>query len=492
MAARRYDGIEEIRVAQGTYKPAGRYGDRRETFALREGLALIGGYAGLDESNPNERDPRWYESVLSGDLKGDDQGNSVYDPSRSDNSYHVVVIKGTAETQTAAVLDGFTITGGCAAADDYRGGGGVFSTYGGGSVIRDCCFAGNLAAYNGGGLFDLASDLLIIERCTFVDNKASHGGGLSLEQHSKVRVSNCLLHGNQATYGGGLYNFQGNLTSVNCTVTGNHAGSFGGGFDGNAWIADSLLGMTLINCIVWDNRDFSGASESAQIYVSNMNIQPLVTHTCVQGLSRYGGNGNIGAAPLFVDAETGDYRLLPESPCIDAGNDSVVEAEWTDLDGGQRIAGVAVDMGAYEYQIAVAIEADLSIMPRVINRQNSRGRILARVRLPENVAIDEIDRNQALVLLPGGAAAERQYAVAVGRGSQRRVNIFAFFEVAALLEAVPENGPVEVTVTGALLHGRGFSARDTVTIIGRPTRARIRTMQAEPAPARTAVPLKAK
>ena len=55
--------------------------------------------------------------------------------------------------------------------------------------------------------------------------------------------------------------------------------------------------------------------------------------------------GNIDADPLFVDPGNGDYRLMKDSPAIDAG--TPVDAPATDLDGNPRDA--LPDMGAYEY-----------------------------------------------------------------------------------------------------------------------------------------------
>ncbi|MHC4501535.1 MAG: LamG-like jellyroll fold domain-containing protein [Planctomycetota bacterium] len=46
-----------------------------------------------------------------------------------------------------------------------------------------------------------------------------------------------------------------------------------------------------------------------------------------------------------------DYHLLPDSPCIDAGDpDYVAEPNETDLDGNPRVIGGRIDMGAYELQ----------------------------------------------------------------------------------------------------------------------------------------------
>jgi hypothetical protein len=47
--------------------------------------------------------------------------------------------------------------------------------------------------------------------------------------------------------------------------------------------------------------------------------------------------------------EDNDYRLLLDSPCIDAGVNEEWMREAVDLDGNPRIWNGTVDMGAYEY-----------------------------------------------------------------------------------------------------------------------------------------------
>jgi hypothetical protein len=49
-----------------------------------------------------------------------------------------------------------------------------------------------------------------------------------------------------------------------------------------------------------------------------------------------------------VDRDSGNLRLLPDSPCINAGNNDLVVGS-TDLDGNPRIFNGTVDMGAYEF-----------------------------------------------------------------------------------------------------------------------------------------------
>lgn len=55
----------------------------------------------------------------------------------------------------------------------------------------------------------------------------------------------------------------------------------------------------------------------------------------------------------FVDVEGGDYRPLKSSPLVDGGSTTAeVPAGALDLDGGPRVSGPAVDIGAFEYQHA--------------------------------------------------------------------------------------------------------------------------------------------
>ena len=74
--------------------------------------------------------------------------------------------------------------------------------------------------------------------------------------------------------------------------------------------------------------------------------------------SNFRGNpGTLNAAsgsnqtgdPKFVDAANGNYRPAAGSPLIDAGTDDAASGT-KDLDGNDRKAGSAVDIGAYEYQ----------------------------------------------------------------------------------------------------------------------------------------------
>ena len=126
-----------------------------------------------------------------------------------------------------------------------------------------------------------------------------------------------------------MYSSNGNPVVANCTFFQNRASFNGGG--GGIFSHDSTspsTSLTVSNSILWGNSPNQIAGNSA------------VTFSDVQG--GFPGIGNIDADPLFVDPDGADdivgtqddnLRLLPGSPCIDAGDNTAVPADTTDLDG---------------------------------------------------------------------------------------------------------------------------------------------------------------
>lgn len=201
-------GPNEIWVAAGTYVPsfAVSGGDlRTRTFVMVDGVVLYGGFAG-NETTIEERDVAANETILSGDLAGDDGPDHEND---SENSYNVIRSFG----DLAFGIDGFTIVGGNADGDS--------------------------ANDEGGGMKLEASGDVSIENCRFLGNRARVGGGAYIQPFSSflmnLVVRNCVFENNDAieTAGGGLYVLNPGLdvTTVieGCLFTGNSAVQLGGG-----------------------------------------------------------------------------------------------------------------------------------------------------------------------------------------------------------------------------------------------------------------------
>ena len=245
---------DEIRVAEGTYKPDQGIGitpgDREATFQLINGVTLKGGYSGFGEPDPHARDVELYETILSGDLDGNDiDVNDLWylwnEPSRAENSYHVVTDNGTNET---AALDGFTIAGGNANGiynTHERLGGGMY-TDSGGATVMNCTFSGNSAGHNGGGMYNSSSVLSLIN-CTFQANAAKDSGGMEVRT-SVLTLTNCTFRGNTASFGrGGMGIYDSNAILTDCAFSGNKAMCIVGG------LASIDSNVTLTNCLFIEN-----------------------------------------------------------------------------------------------------------------------------------------------------------------------------------------------------------------------------------------------
>ena len=182
---------------------------------------------------------------------------------------------------------------------------------------------------------------------------STYGGGIKCEYDSSPIIRNCIISDSYASFGGGVY-CTGSPTIMNCLIY-NNSGVNGAGI----WVSTN---MKILNCTIVDNSSWnsgSGAVDGMNGQVTNSILwgntpnqiegNSTVMYSDVQG--GWPGEGNIDADPMFVDPNNGDYNLLYNSLCIDAGTNSTVPSlPPTDIDGNPRIVNGIVDMGAYEYQ----------------------------------------------------------------------------------------------------------------------------------------------
>jgi hypothetical protein len=140
----------DIWVASGTYKPT-TGSDRNASFQMKNGVAIYGGFTGTEISF-NERDWQTNETILSGDLNGDDfitpKGSPILITNNSENSYHVVY---NSSVNSTAILDGFTIQGGNATGNWPSVGGGIYNESSSPN-IANCKIRANSAYMSGGGV----------------------------------------------------------------------------------------------------------------------------------------------------------------------------------------------------------------------------------------------------------------------------------------------------------------------------------------------------
>ena len=419
------------------------------------------------------------------------------------------------------ILDGFTITNGYTRSYGSRGGGGGIYCdnssptitnctitdntgygLGGGGIyceqsnptITNCKISGNsiyARSQGGGGIYCYRSNPKI-SNCTITGNTGDEKGGGIYCKGSSPTITNCTIIGNSAMrYGGGIYCDESSPTITNCAISNNTA-RWGGGihcWDGN---------LTITNCIFWNNFWNNEAAEDSAEIVLRRFSHASVSYTDVQdgqdgvyvdpGCTLNWDEGNINVDPCFVEIGAGywddngtpdnarddlwvwadgDYHLLPDSHCIDAGTDANV---YTDIEGNIRpfdFPGVdnngelpEFDMGAYEL---VLIEAEMKFTPQTLNCRSKGNLVKAHLTLPEGFLPQDVDVNAPAMAEPMGI--ESEYIKVLGAGTGP-VRLEICFDRQAFCEAVTgaDDSSLEVTVIGSLITSRYFYATDTIRI----------------------------
>ena len=352
--------IEAIWIAEGTYYPSyERYqGDERSaTFKLAKNLAIYGGFAGT-ETALSQRDISTHTTILSGDIgvPGD----------TSDNAYSVVY-----NSNQNASIDGLFITNGHANGSgfDRSSGGGVYNT--GNLYVTNSVITKNSASHGGGCCNYGIHSTMTITNSTISDNLADSGGGICSSGFDNsiafLSVINSIITGNAASgSGGGIYSTDDNhssnansLTITNSTIINNSAINSGGVYHSGSEYSQVKLNNTIV------------AKNSASADKLDINIpRSTLVGSCNligngEGQNLINGvNGNrVGTVSLPIDPMLSDwsqfdngqwgYYLLPASPAINAGNNTLAVDETgqyleEDIYGNPRVANGIVDIGAIE------------------------------------------------------------------------------------------------------------------------------------------------
>lgn len=177
-----YDTIQEIWIAEGTYKPTST-ADRNLSFVWSDSTKVYGGFVG-NETDRSQRTTNPSLVVLSGDI-----GMSSHS---TDNSYHVVVIDSTCQN---CILDRLTIKLGYAslASNDRDKGAGIYSM--GNAEIKDVVVEYSSAQGTGAAVYNIGSGAdLRMMNCTFRFNDSPNGhdvhnaGGANIIIEGNVQI----------------------------------------------------------------------------------------------------------------------------------------------------------------------------------------------------------------------------------------------------------------------------------------------------------------
>ena len=366
-----------VKVGLGTYK---------DNIELKDGVQVLGAGAGVTT------------------IDGGGSGNVV-----------------TANNvDSAAKLDGFTITGGR--------NNGIYNNNNSSPTISNNTISGNFMY----GIYN---------------------------NNSSPTISNNIITDNVW----GIYNNDSSPTITNNSITGN---------DGGIYNNDSSPTIT--------NNIITGSSWYG---IYNNNSLPTIDYNDVWGnWTNYvpalsAGSNDISEDPLFVGG--GDYHLQPSSPAIDAGSNAAVPS-WltTDFEGDPRIwdgdgdGDAVVDMGADEYYVppTTVAEATIDIDPDTLNLKSKGKWITAYIELPEGYDVAQIDI--ATVLLNGVVPAESDAKYGFVKDPESRIGDYdddgipdcmVKFDRSAVQGILGVGDEVEITVTGEVA-GTPFEGSDIIRV----------------------------
>jgi nitrous oxidase accessory protein NosD len=284
-----------VLVASGTYN---------ENVTMGEAIALIG--AGVDNTIINA--PATANAVTFSEITiaklsgftiagGDPAGAKVFlygsGTAGTDYAYEQDAIR------FAPVISHNRITGRLGTQQESVGGTGIYCSY------SSCIIAYNEILYNhsqlsAGGIFSSSFSWPLIVGNRIFDNSAEmYGGGVCLGGDSWPVIARNVFVRNTAGLGGGaIYVTRGWPLITNNTLVGNSDG-----------IYNSAGFPVITNSILWDNGDdIMDALGGAWIAYCDIKDGDSV-----------GFAGNISKSPMFKDPYWDDYRLRPQSPCVDAG-----------------------------------------------------------------------------------------------------------------------------------------------------------------------------
>ncbi|HSG98685.1 MAG TPA: PKD domain-containing protein, partial [candidate division Zixibacteria bacterium] len=314
----------------------------------------------------------------------DDIYNTIINGSQPATTDTGSVVRFVNGETNAAVLQGFTITGGIGSKVEsfnggtWREGGGILARSTS-PVIRN-----NRIVYNyansflggvngaGGGGFKSEFGAPILENNVIAYNYGMFGNGIVMNHPQDGVIRNNLIYENHGgwQWGGGGINIAYSTASAyidnNTIINNSDSSAFGGG-----GILAFGSGAVVIarNNIVWGN--YGGQVNKTQAG-GVLDIQ----YCNIEG--GFAGIGNTNVPPDYLLSE--EFYLLPTSPCVDAGDTALGynDVEDSANPGAPQIPALGDlrnDMGAYggpyadmgSFGARLAIDTNFGVAPLIVN-----------------------------------------------------------------------------------------------------------------------------
>lgn len=331
---------DEVWVAAGKYGGA--------SIALVSGATLYGGFDG-SETARDARDSARNATVL----------NCPIYTSGSNTPIPTTIDGFTVTPATGASNVGIQVSTGGAIAISHNlftgftgsGSGGAIRAQGCRATIQNNVFRGNLANL-GGAIYasdyvysdnSIAAPTLTLRNNVFDGNTARNEGGAIYCIDAVLRASDNVFVKNTASRGPVVSSLTSAVTFTNNTVVANLATY------PNQPYATLLLSGT--RPVTLANNIFAYNGVVLQVGSGTTTIHHNAFYRNA-GYVMSGGTlpltDSVLADPHFADIVHGDWHIQPDSPCRDAGDDSVTQVDETDADGQPRIQNAHVDIGADE------------------------------------------------------------------------------------------------------------------------------------------------
>ncbi|MBJ2125964.1 MBG domain-containing protein [Flavobacterium sp. IB48] len=359
------DSGTQIWIARGTYTPKvalapnGSAQDRNNTFGLKKGVQLYGGFIG-NENSLSQRNITANETILSGNLGG---GNFAH---------HVILIYALEENENY-YLNGLTISDGKADSLEYykistetkknsindnikdkypdwfvsmtespyysyaslglqlAGFSGLpsIASIPGGDMVTTEILNTSYPKSNGGAIYNIKG-VLTLENVTFKNNQGIIGGAICLQEGARANFTNCIFSNNTATdNGGAISNSDSYLTITGGNFNANSAplGGVISDLDGKLL---NLSNVTFSNNLA--NKIKTGTGYGGAIYiekVSQDNSSSRIVNNCT-----FDNNSADVAGAIYADE---NIRNLKITNSAFTGNNALMEASTTIAGGGGAI-----------------------------------------------------------------------------------------------------------------------------------------------------------
>ncbi|HEY3268170.1 MAG TPA: right-handed parallel beta-helix repeat-containing protein [Armatimonadota bacterium] len=223
-------------------------------------------------------------------------------------------------------VSGNTVTG---------NGTGISADSGSTSVITGNTMSGNL-----GRGFAADATAVTVTNNTIADNL---GGGVNLGGGFPTLLNN-VIRGNAITndVGAGILLRAGAALVANNTIVNNTTNYNGGGI----YFRDSAYPTVSNNIIAFNSSGLY--RESGGTTLKSNDVYGNADYDYANMPDATGASGNLKADPRLADLRNNNVHIQPDSPARNAGDDAVVSAGETDMDGQARVQGSHVDIGADE------------------------------------------------------------------------------------------------------------------------------------------------